>query len=148
MGSPEISTSTCRSLDMIGKISLVMWLHFNQSYSNNLSMWDIMWDICKGYPPCSKFTSSLEIDRVIDSTPVSFRPRVYIQSHQHRDMWLLYSALQPVRVREWLWDEELLTGWWRRQLQGTMMVNLNIAHFSQLSHSNTNKQVIQQYFFK
>ena len=30
-----------RSLDMIGKISLVMWLHLNQSYSNNLSMWDI-----------------------------------------------------------------------------------------------------------
>ena len=26
---------------MIGKISLVMWLHFNQSYSKNLSMWDI-----------------------------------------------------------------------------------------------------------
>ena len=26
---------------MIGKISLVMCLHFNQSYSKNLSMWDI-----------------------------------------------------------------------------------------------------------
>ena len=31
-----------RSLDMIGEISLVMWLHFNQSYSKNLSMWDII----------------------------------------------------------------------------------------------------------
>ena len=40
MGDHEISTS--RSLDMIGKISLVMWLHFNQSYSKNLSMWDII----------------------------------------------------------------------------------------------------------
>ena len=39
MGGHEISTS--RSLDMIGKISLVMWLHFNQSCSKNLSMWDI-----------------------------------------------------------------------------------------------------------
>ena len=39
MGGHEISTS--RSLEMIGKISLVMWLHFNQSYSNNLSMWEI-----------------------------------------------------------------------------------------------------------
>ena len=34
--------STSRSLEMIGKISLVMWLHFNQSYSKNLSMWDII----------------------------------------------------------------------------------------------------------
>ena len=31
MGGHEISTS--RSLDMIGKLSLVMWLHFNHSYS-------------------------------------------------------------------------------------------------------------------
>ena len=36
-----------RSLDMIGKISLVMWLHFNQSYSKNLSMWDIKPTIIK-----------------------------------------------------------------------------------------------------
>ena len=40
MGGHEISRS--RSLDMIGKISLVMWLHLNQSYSKNLSMWDII----------------------------------------------------------------------------------------------------------
>ena len=39
MGDHKISRS--RSLDMIGKISLVMWLHLNQSYSKNLSMWEI-----------------------------------------------------------------------------------------------------------
>ena len=48
MGGHKISTS--RSLDMIGKISLVMWLDFNQSYSKNLSMWDIILNIiCKLY---------------------------------------------------------------------------------------------------
>ena len=47
--SPEISTS--RSLDMIGKISLVMWLHLNQSYSKNLSMWDINIYISTLLPP-------------------------------------------------------------------------------------------------
>ena len=45
MGGHEISTS--RSLEMIGKISLVMWLHFNQSYSNNLSMWEIIYKYTK-----------------------------------------------------------------------------------------------------
>ena len=39
LGGHEFSTS--RSLEMIGKISLVMWLHLNQSYSKNLSMWEI-----------------------------------------------------------------------------------------------------------
>ena len=43
MGTIAVYRSTeSRSLDVIGKISLVMCLHFNQSYSKNLSMWDII----------------------------------------------------------------------------------------------------------
>ena len=60
MGDHNISTS--RSLEMIGKISLVMWLHFNQSYSKNLSMWDIISTIFSVLLQHTIFNKSMKYD--------------------------------------------------------------------------------------